>query len=223
LQASKVLGDGPDWLIEARARATFRPAIRPAATFLSLNDKFQENWKAEISEKKNMSSAERTLESSDLHYAGTQSGIVPDGALTPVTKDNDIDIIFENDEGYSPIESKDTTFEERLENVEHMLERLLRNQTQIQSTGTTDRQYNNNPYPAASNISMVSALTDHIPIIPTAGNDHAASDETAQLRREVEMLKKELAERETEISHTQTQSTKDGTRKKRRFKKLWKS
>ena len=118
-------------------------------------------------------------------------------------KAGDASMIFGDNKGLSPIESKDMTMEDRLENVEYMLQRLI--------------QTNMHPL---SNVSTVSALTEQLPV-HTVDNDRSTTDETDQLRREVEILKKQLAEKDN-ISETLGKYGSKSKRK-RRFKRLWKS
>jgi hypothetical protein len=203
LQASEVMGGGPDWFVEARARATFKPIS--SASIPSLVDEFEVQWLAENMERKKLSYIDTATESSALHYTERQIDIGSDNGLqlTTVDKAGDASMIFGDNKGLSPIESKDMTMEDRLENVEYMLQRLI--------------QTNMHPL---SNVSTVSALTEQLPV-HTVDNDRSTTDETDQLRREVEILKKQLAEKDN-ISETLGKYGSKSKRK-RRFKRLWKS
>jgi len=141
---------------------------------------------------------------------------------------NRLDVIFDDEEGGSNLITSGTSMEERLGKVESMLQQVIKAQS-----GASTQQ--SRAFFPTSNTSMVSTLTDvgdHILAHAAALNYPASIEgetENAKLKREIDLLRKELAEtrakgpwgREDVLSRTSTHESKKI--RKRRFKKVWKS
>lgn len=212
LQASRAMRDGPEWIVEARARATFQSTV--LSSMPTLVDKFEEQWLAE------------NVETEKVLCIDTAEPLISGRHNQLMNRDSDIaykcqtidevanrSVLFE-DEDLSMTESKDITIEDRLDNVENMLQRLIQGQTNLYSaTGELTYNQHGSACPPLSNVSTVSALTEHVhghnPVFRTP----APADETELLRREVNDLKKLLAEKDKESS-----SPTNGSGSKRKLK-----
>ena len=232
LQASKEMGGDPDWIVEARARSTFEPL--PFPSVLSVVDDGLEVQRL---------AAE--LQGGQISYLDAvdalQQYIRPAGRQTDREFETQnqstgvaeiaagLSMIFDGEEP-SLIDPTEVTVEERLEHVESMLQRLVYGQLGTESNARVaghlnGAQQNSSFFPnPSSNRSAISALTG--PENNVIRNLPIPIDDSEQLRREVEFLRRQLAQKDGDRlgeDETQSTNTKGSKRtRKRRFKKLWK-
>lgn len=212
LEASRSIYDGPEWIIEAIARSTFVQVTRPLS--------FDATASIDIDIEK---SKDETDEKQQIHAVSLTSENLGGRRATHDFNDelNRLEMLFDRKEGSSGTNANKLSVEARLENIESILRRLLTGQSSVQlNVGETSNKQPNVATALASNNSAISVLTGSGDIIPENNLGfnpplNETLNETDILKLEIQRLQQQLAQKDSD--------TESKSRKKRKFKKFWKT
>lgn len=209
-EASRSMYDGPQWIAEAMARSTYiQVSIQSSSDSITHFDTDAEKAKKQVEKKHTNHVLSSTAESSDgqktIHDFNDEL--------------NNSEMLIDFKEGPTGMNTNKLSMEERLENIESILRRLMNGQSSMQLNveGITNKQPNVATQ-LTSNISAVSALTGSGEIMPENNFTvhsplYENLDETEKLKREIQRLQQQLAQKDSD--------SESKSRKKRKF--FWKA
>lgn len=199
IKISQSFCDGPQWMTNLMATSTFLPISVQSDSDLRIKI----DTETEKSNKQVNASTTLSKEMNERCVSCPQQ-IKQDGVDAKSNTNTNDDV-------------KALTVEERLLKVESLVRLLLNEQSNIElnMTGSSNKTPNTSSY-LKSNVSAVSALTGFIDErLECNPPGQVPSNETDELKREVEFLRQQLAQKDLE--------TEGQSRKKRKFKKFWRS
>ncbi len=223
----------PQWLKEASAQAFFHPLPLPPVPS-PLNEDSPEVLEVAYDLRKGLISYKNASEK--MHELA-KAAIINSAAHTEETNfetmDNSmnrLNVIFNVDDGISPIAPSHDNIEDRLDNVESMLSRLLYDPRAMSGVASIHSHPQTNPQqfsPKRPGSSVVSALTgpgDHNLLGHPLSIQPSLLSENERLKQEVRFLRQQLESNGTVNSIGDgSNATKTEKRKRKiRFKRPWK-
>lgn len=226
-KASKAFG-GADWIIEARAKATFsamRPVLPNGLQFKSPEVESIMR-RVDIGEISHDDAVDELTELAESCFSPIHPGDSLDTGV--LIEESDNKDIFVNDDQLSSIQpvGTESNFAERLANVERLLQKIIVDSSNVdQNKDVVDSI-------SAPQIDTLSALTgidelDAVTPKDTSKGISHESLETERLRLEVQELRRQLAERDDKILWREDDSqlsknVLERRKRKRIFKNPWK-